>query len=154
MTQVAIALCLWFGSLTAFAQANESMPLARRVQEAKLIVVGTLQGAVTISKHQDSSTVQIEKVLFGSFPTNRVLLVWYAIDRQLTPGIASSTHQISPTNRYICFLTLDHSKQIKTDTVQARAIGKGHYAHNAFELATDAALKEVATLIAERKKKK
>jgi hypothetical protein len=153
-TRVAIVLFMWLAGLTAFAQSQEPMPLARRVQESQLIVVGKLQGAVTISKHQDSSTVQIEKVLFGSFPTNRVLLVWYATDRQLTPGIASSTHQISPTNRYICFLTFDHSKQTKSDTVQARAIGKGHYAYNAFALATDAALKEVATLIAERNKKK
>jgi hypothetical protein len=130
------------------------MPLARRVQESKLIVVGKLQGSVTTSKHQDSSTVQIEKVLFGSILTNRVLLVWYTTDRQSTSGSAKRAHQMSLTNRYICFLTLDHSKQTKTDTVQARAIGKGHYARNAFELATDAALKEVATLIEERNKKK
>jgi hypothetical protein len=154
MMRVAITLCLWLAGLTAFAQSQEPMPLARRVQESKLIVVGKLQGSVTISKHQDSSTVQIDKVLFGSIPTNRVLLVWYATDRLLTPGIASSTHRISRTNSYICFLTFDHAKQTKTDTFQARAIGKGHYAHNAFELVTDAALKEVATLIAEKNKKK
>lgn len=154
MTRVALVLCIWLAGLTAFAHAQESMPLSRRVQESKLIVIGKLQGSVTISRHQDSSTIQIEKVLFGSIRTNRVLLVWYATDRQFTPGIVSSTHQISPTNRYICFLTFDHSKQPKTDTIQAHAIGKGHYAHNAFEPATDTALKEVATLIAERSKKK
>jgi hypothetical protein len=130
------------------------MPLARRVQESKLIVVGKLQGSVTVSKHQDSSTVQIDKVLLGSFPTNRVLLVWYATDRQPTPESGSRGHHMSSTNRYVCFLTFDRAKQTKTDTVQARAIGKGHYARNAFELATDATLKEVATLIAERNKKK
>jgi hypothetical protein len=130
------------------------MPLARRVREAKLIVVGTLQGSVTVSKHQDSSIVQIENVLFGSAPTNKVLLVWYARDRRLPSGMASSTHQINPTNRYICFLTFDRSAQRTKDTFQTRAIGKGHYAHNAFELATDEALTQVVTLIAERKKKK
>jgi hypothetical protein len=145
---------MWLLVLTAFAQAQEPMPLARRVQESKLIVVGKLQGTVTISKHQDSSSVEIEKVLFGSVPTNRVLLVWYATDRQPNSGSASRAHQMNLTNRYICFLTLDHSKQTKTDTVQARAVGKGHYAHNAFELATEETLKQVVTLIAEGKKKK
>jgi hypothetical protein len=149
-----IVLCVWLVGLTAFAQAQEPMPLARRVREAKLIVVGKLQGTVTVSKHQDSSIVQVDKVLFGSAPTNKVLLVWYAGGRQLTPGIASSTHQISQTNRYICFLTFAHSRQPATDTFQARAIGKGHYAHNAFELATEGAMKEVATLIEKKGKKK
>ena len=137
----------------SLAQAQEPLPLAARVNEAKLIVVGTLRGHATISRHQDSSTVQIEKVLFGSAPTNKTLLVWYTSDRLLTPGIASSTHQISATNRYICFLTHERATQPSIDMFQARAIGKQHYAHDAFELATAETLKEVGALIAERSKK-
>lgn len=149
----AIVLCMWV-VLGAFAQAQEPMPLERRVREAKLIVVGKLQGTVTISKHKDSSIVEIEKVLLGSVPTNKVLLVWYAGSRLLTPGIASSTHQISPTNSYICFLTFDHSPKAKTDTFHTHAIGKGHYAHNGLQLATEEALKQVVSLIGERHKTK
>lgn len=146
---------LWLTIAVArLAQAQEPLPLADRVKEAKVIVLGTLHGYVTISRNQDSSKVQVERVLFGSAPTNNTLLVWYRSDRLLTPGISSSTHQMSLTNRYICFLTYDDATQSSTDTFQTRAVGKGRYAHDAFELATDRTLEEVSALITERSKKK
>ena len=155
MNTMRLLAVLWLTTAVGrLAQAQEPLPLADRVKEAKVIVVGTVRGYVTISRHQDSSKVQVEKVLFGSPPTNNTLLVWYTSDRLLTPGTFSSTHQMSPTNRYICFLTYDDGTQSSAETFQTRAVGKGRYAHDAFELATERALEEVSALITERSKKK
>jgi hypothetical protein len=155
MTRYFLILCIWFARpMIVLSQERDPLPLEDRVKEAKLIVVGKLRGYVTISKHQDSSWVDVEEVLSGIGPTNKTLLVWYSTDRQFIPGIASSTHHVTPTNRYICFLTCDQNTQSSSNTFQARAVGKWRYAHDAFELATEKALKEVRDCIEERNKKK
>jgi hypothetical protein len=148
-------LCIFLVvSSGSIARGQEPLHLADRVREAKLIVVGKLHPYVTVSRNQDSSTIEVEEVLFGAAPTNKTLMVWYQSDRLFTPGIASSTHHVSPTNHYICFLTYDGETQSVSGAVRMLAIGKRRYAHDAFEVATEATLKDVVDLIAERNKNK
>jgi hypothetical protein len=139
---------------TALSQERDPLPLQDRVAEAELIVLGTLHPKV-VSKPQSIGDLDVERVLLGTARTNTVLTVRYASDERFFPGIFSTTHHISPTNRYICFLVKADVARGSTNSPVFRPVGTGRgYAADGFELATEKVLQETLELIADRNKKK
>jgi hypothetical protein len=139
---------------TAISQEREPLPLQDRVAEAGLIVLGTLHPEVTISRFQTLGHVDVERVLLGTARTNTALAVQFAADRRFTPGIFSTTHRITPTNRYICFLARSARPSGSTNSRVFRPVGTHGWASDGFELATEKVLQETLELIADRNKKK
>ena len=138
----------------ALPQSGDPLGLEERVKEADLIVVGKLHPLSTISRHSNSGRVEIEEVLLGAASTNKPLEVQYATDERFIPGHASSTHAISRTNKYICFLASRPVTNGPNTAPVVVPVGKGEYACNGFELLTDKALAKTRDLIAERNKKR
>src|SRR5882672_1359237 len=148
-------LCVIFAlQSTTLPQSGEPLDLEERVREATLIVVGKLRPVNDVSKYLSGGDVEIEQVLLGAAATNKPMAVEYANDERFIPGMFSSTHVISKTNKYICFLTLLPTRMSTNNTLVAAPVGKGRLACNGFELLTDRALKEVEGLIEKRNKRK
>jgi len=133
---------------------SQPMSLSNRVAEAEFIAVGRVSGALTESRFSNYSDISIEQVLYGSVPTNKTLVAWYATTPLLIPGVASTTHSVSPTNRYICFLVRGSGDRDSPDRFVMTPVGPRRWAHNGFELATTHALDAVRKLVAERSARK
>src|SRR5687767_4873131 len=81
-----------FVSLAAFAAdppLEPRMSLQERVAQAKLIAVGKLGPP---GGQHTTTSVRVERVLFGTLLTNKTLLITYTGTRWLIPEIASRTH--------------------------------------------------------------
>jgi hypothetical protein len=148
--QALILLTVLLKAGIAYCQ-NESQPmsLSNRVAQAELIVVGKVSAPATESRFSNASEITVEQVLYGSVPTNRTLVVWFAATRLFVPGLTGSR-----TNRYICFLVRGAEHHDTPDTFEMLPVGPRRWAHNGFELATVQALDEVCKLIAERNTRK
>ena len=154
MRTICVILVAAFFSWVAVAgdlPSEPRMPLSNRVAEATLILVGKLAPPGNIGKHTTTS-LQVEEVLCGSFPTNRTLFVSYSGTGWLVPDMVSKTDPPKRGSRWIMFLTDKGVKQLDGTKYFTRAVGPHKYAHDGFELAKDEALKQVRDLIAQRQK--
>lgn len=137
-----------------FAQLDP-MSLSNRVVAADVIAIGKVPGfLMAVSKNSNYAEIQIDRILFGSIPTNKTLVAWYAWTPLLIPGVSSSTYHVSPTNSYICFLVRRAADQDTKEWYVMSPVGESRYAHNGFELVTSQALDEVTRLIAARSTQK
>jgi hypothetical protein len=148
-----MSLLLLLTPSIGFAQdVSDPMSLSNRVVTADLVAIGKVSGPLmAVSKNSNYAEIQIERILFGSIPTNKTLVAWYAWTPLLVPGVSSSTHHVSPTNSYICFLVRRAADQDTKKWYVMSPVGARRYAHNGFELATSQVLDEVTKLVAERR---
>jgi len=128
------------------------MSLSDRVAEATLIVIAKLGPPGNTGRHTTTS-LRVEEVLCGSFPTNKALFVSYSGTRWLIPDMFSRTDPPpKPGSRWIVFLTDKGITQPEGTNYLTPAVGPYEYAHYGFEPAKDEPRKEVRDLIAQKKK--
>ena len=125
-------------------------PVEDRVAEATLIVVGKLREPQGLTKHEQSCRIEVNQVLFGAIPTNKILIVSYTGTAHFYPGLSHAVKDES----YLCFVTSEGIEQKSDSKYLTRAVGRSRYAHDGFKLATEKEVWYAKYLIEKRRRGK
>ena len=126
---------------TAFAaEHGEKLSLKEKVRLANLIVVGKLNGITCTS--WGNCYPKVKEVIFGSFDTNKVLLVGFMDSGFLKENDSKKT--------YILFLEKWPTQSSDSKTVLRQFVGESHWDYDGLEPETDETIQKVKKLVKNR----
>jgi hypothetical protein len=132
------------------SEHESKMSLEERVNQSELIVVGKLGRNIYMSGNNYRGPIQIEEVLLGTVPTNKVLHAYYKATLWLIPRIAAG-NGIKPDKdaSWILFLNGDVNQPSGSNYL-ASVVGEKHYAQDGLVLAEKKTIKQVKALISKK----
>ena len=136
--------------------AQPKMTLEQRVNQATLVVLGTLEPPASWSgRKRIGGTVTVHQILFGSLGTNRTIHIDYRRSDWMDPWVFSRTWPLPTTNsRCIFFLTSAGVAGSSAMKDLLRPVGPSGYIHDGLELVDAKTLKQTKELIERRRKSK